>query len=154
MPSRKSRGRASEQIVADYLRTVFPHADRRPASLPGTDILNTPGWSVEVKARRGLDLTGWLRQAVKNSGAGVPVLVVRPDGYGPGRVDQWAAIVPLSIMRALMAEQLLYIGHLREKVEALPHESYCSATGNAKQRSECNCLKGRVLALMGEVNDD
>jgi hypothetical protein len=102
MPNRKSRGRATEQIVADYLKPVFPDADRRPASLPGTDILNTPGWSIEVKARRGLDLTGWLRQAVKNSGPGTPVLVVRPDGYGPERVDQWAAIVPLSVMRTLM----------------------------------------------------
>lgn len=102
--SRKQRGRESEALVAKYLQPVFPYAERVPASLPGKDILHTPGWALEVKARRGLDLPGWLKQA--NGRAllhlEVPVLVVRPDGFGPERINQWAAVVTLEEMRKLM----------------------------------------------------
>ena len=97
MPSRRQRGRQSEALIADYLRPVFPNAERVAASLPGADIRHTPGWSIEAKARRGLDLPAWLRQAHARTQAGleVPVLVIRPDGFGPERISQWAAVVTL-----------------------------------------------------------
>ena len=103
MPSRKQRGRQSEALVAEFLRPVFPNAQRVPASLPGQDVLGTPGWAIEVKARRGLDLPGWLKQAhTRSIGLDVPVLVVRPDGFGPERIEQWAAVVTLETLRDLM----------------------------------------------------
>lgn len=94
--SRRARSRKTEEIVAERLREVFPGAARRPASLPGSDILNTPGYDVEVKARRDLHLTAWLKQASDRAGTDLPVVVHRPDGYGPERIDQWPVTMRLA----------------------------------------------------------
>jgi hypothetical protein len=91
--SRVTRGRQSEALVAEYLRSHgWPDAERIAASLPGADIRNTGDVSIEVKARRGLDLPGWLKQTASREG--LPVLVVRPDGYGEARMDMWAMVIP------------------------------------------------------------
>lgn len=101
---RVRRGRETEQLVADYLSAIFPAATRIPASLPGRDILNTPGIAVEVKARRGLDITGWLKAAVKNRSGEKPILIFRPDGYGEARIDSWPAVLPLEFLVELLYE--------------------------------------------------
>lgn len=93
--SRKARSRETEQVVADRLKEVFPDAQRVPASLPGSDILHVPGFDIEVKARRDLNLTGWLKQATARAGEDMPVVVHRPDGYGPSKVDQWPVTMPM-----------------------------------------------------------
>lgn len=103
--SRRQRSRETEQIVADRLKEVWPYADRRPASLPGSDILNTPGWDVEVKARRDLNLTAWLKQATQRAGEDLPVVIHRPDGYGPERIDQWPVTMPMWVFVTLMRER-------------------------------------------------
>lgn len=94
--SRRARSRKTEEIVAERLIDVFPGACRRPASLPGSDILNTPGFDIEVKARRDLRLTAWLAQAAKRAGGDIPVVVHRPDGYGPERIDQWPVTLTMA----------------------------------------------------------
>jgi len=94
--SRRARSRKTEEIVANRLTEVFPAAERRPASLPGSDILNTPGFDIEVKARRDLHLTAWLKQASDRAGDNLPVVVHRPDGYGPERIDQWPVTMRLT----------------------------------------------------------
>ena len=94
--SRVQRGRQSEAIVAAHLRKHgWPDAERTPASLPGKDILNTGDIAFEVKARRGLDLPGWLRQAVSRKG--FPVLVIRPDGSGEKNLEAWAMVIPFGL---------------------------------------------------------
>lgn len=93
--SRKARGRQTEHIGADYLKVNgWPFAEPVGSSAPGCDITGTPGVGWEFKARRDLDLTGWLRQAVGNAQAKelVPILVFRPNGYGPASVGNWPAI--------------------------------------------------------------
>ena len=93
--SRVTRGRQTEALVAEYLRDHgFPQAERVAASLKGADITGTPGLAVEVKARRGLDLPGWLKQAAKREG--MPILVIRPDGSGPANIGSWAMVLPLN----------------------------------------------------------
>ena len=84
--SRVSRGRKTQQIAAEYLQSVFPNAESLAASLPGKDIKNTEGWAFEVKARRGFSPAEWLKQAKKNAIADVPVVIMRPDGYGEARI--------------------------------------------------------------------
>lgn len=92
---RVSRGRETERIVAEYYQAHgWPFAERTGAGRPGVDITGMPGISVEVKARRGLDATGWLRQA--NSRDGVAYVVFRPDGYGPARIEEWGVLMSLS----------------------------------------------------------
>lgn len=103
--TRKRRGRDSERVVAEHLRTRgFPYAEAVGAGTPGADITGTPTLAVEVKARRGLDLPAWLRQATRNAGTRVPVLVVRADGQGPTTVGQWAAVLPLDVLLDVLAD--------------------------------------------------
>jgi hypothetical protein len=91
---RVTRGRQTQNLAAAYLRGVFPDAESVAASLPGRDIKNTPGLSVEVKATTKGDLTGALRQAVRNGGdAEIPLVVWRPVGYGPERIADWVVAV-------------------------------------------------------------
>lgn len=104
--SRVRRGRETEQIVADFLAANgWSGAQRIAASLPGRDVQNTPGIAVEVKARRGLNLPAWLRQAVKGvAHDDHPVLVIRPDGMGEKTVHLWAAVMPLECLVELLHE--------------------------------------------------
>ena len=90
--SRITRGRQTESLLADYLKVHgFPDAERIAASLPGADIRNTGEVSFEAKARRSLNLPGWLRQA--SAREGLPVLIVRPDGYGEQKLEMWAMVM-------------------------------------------------------------
>jgi hypothetical protein len=38
-------------------------------------------------------------------------------------------------------------------LRAMPHDAYCSATGNAKVRGECDCWKSKVIPLVDECVD-
>jgi hypothetical protein len=88
--TRKARSRQTEKHAAAYLQYIFPQAEAVASSLSGKDILNTPGLAAEVKSRRDLDLTAWLRQAEKNaSPEELPVVIHRPDGFGVESVDTW-----------------------------------------------------------------
>lgn len=80
---RVTRGRRTEANVAAYLRDHgWPHAERVPASIPGSDIRNTPDLSIEVKARAGFNPLAWIRQAAKNADGRLPVAVMRANGQG------------------------------------------------------------------------
>ena len=102
--ARKRRGRQSEHVVADYLRrNGFDHAEPVGAGRSGTDVTGTPGIDWEVKARRGLNLAGLLRQlgeraAQERLGVGV----VRLDGQGPASIETWAAVLTLADLVALL----------------------------------------------------
>jgi hypothetical protein len=75
------RGRQTEEWVAEFFReNGWPGAERRPASLPGSDIMGMPAFAIEVKARRNLNLPAWLKQA--SSQPGLPMVIHRPDGFG------------------------------------------------------------------------
>jgi hypothetical protein len=90
--ARVQRAHETETAVARYLAAHgWPYAEPVGAFRNGADVTGTPGLSVEVKARRNLDLPGWLRQATvgRQDGFDVPMLVHRPDGYGPERIEQW-----------------------------------------------------------------
>lgn len=101
--SRVRRGRESEEAVAAYLReNGWPDAARIEASLPGADIKNTPDLAFEVKSSRKWNVLDWIRQAWKHGG--LPIVVYRPDRYGPQTVSQWPAIVPLRVLVGLLIE--------------------------------------------------
>lgn len=103
---RKHRGMESQRVVADYLREAgWPYAEPAGAGRPGTDVLGLIGVDIEVKARRELDLTGTIRQQAQRAQEGViPVAVIRPDGYGPARIADWPAVMPLSVMVQLLRQ--------------------------------------------------
>jgi hypothetical protein len=104
--SRKHRGYASQRIVAEYLREQgWPFAESAGAGRPGTDVTGIVGVDIEVKARRGLSLTGLVaQQALRAADGVIPVGVIRPDGYGPARIAEWPAVMPLSVLVILLHE--------------------------------------------------
>jgi hypothetical protein len=103
---RKHRGYETQRIVADYLRTHgWPYAEPVGAGRPGSDITGIPGIDVECKARRKLDLTGTIRQQSERAGDGVvPLAIIRPDGFGPKRIDDWPVVMPLHVAVRLLRE--------------------------------------------------
>lgn len=103
MTTRKGRGMRTQLLVALALKADgFPHAQSAGSGRKGRDVLNTVGLAVEVKARRGLNLVGWLRQAVANAEGDVPALVTRPDGMGETTVDDWPVTMRFADWRALV----------------------------------------------------
>ena len=116
--SRRQRGHDTERIVADYLaRNGWPHAEPVGAGRSGSDVTGLgPLWDCEVKARRGFDLTGTLRQlaerrdddphaddpAFRERMRRVPFAVIRPDGYGPARIADWPVVIRLADFVPLM----------------------------------------------------
>ncbi|CAB5216914.1 hypothetical protein UFOVP199_8 [uncultured Caudovirales phage] len=94
---RKHRGYDSQRIVADYLaKTGWPYAESTGAGRSGTDVTGTPGIDWEVKARRGFNITAAMDQLADRGKEGVAaVAVIRPDGYGPARIEQWPALMTL-----------------------------------------------------------
>ena len=83
--ARVRRGRRTQNVcVPCWLRDHGWHdAIGVAASLPGKDILNTPGHAIEVKARFDFNPQAWLRQATRNAKPDErPCVIVRMAGQG------------------------------------------------------------------------
>lgn len=97
MRTRIDRSRESEALVAEYLRPLYPSAERVAASLPGRDILGTPGVALEVKAVQNLvkapGLKAALRQAHRNAAGDLAAVVARMTGDGPANVGDWPVVL-------------------------------------------------------------
>jgi len=92
--SRKHRGYRTQRVIAEYWRRHgWVYAEPQGAGSPGVDITGTPGVAVEVKARRGLNLRDWMRQARKNAGQMLPVLILRLDGQGETHLDEFPVVL-------------------------------------------------------------
>jgi hypothetical protein len=119
MPSRTriTRGRKSQEIAADYMRPIWPDGESKGAFLPGVDIENTPGWRVEVKGTRDGTTLAAMKQAEHHAGEGVPIVIWRPDGYGPEKVGQWLVVMRLQDFRGIAK-----IASLRNVLEQLERE--------------------------------
>lgn len=83
----KRKGTAFERLVADYLAEAIPGVDRR--ALHGNhdhgDIAGIPGWVLELKATRAIDLAGALDEArleAKNAGVANYAAVVKRRSKG------------------------------------------------------------------------
>lgn len=94
---RKHRGRASEHIVAAYLReNGWPYAEPVGASRRGSDVTGTPGIDWEVKARTRLELPALIRQLGAREAENVlGIGVLRLNGQGPASIDSWPAVIRL-----------------------------------------------------------
>lgn len=99
---RVSRGRESQKFAAEYLKPIFPNAASIAASLPGKDVLNTPGFDFEVKARRDFKPTEASKQMSKRNGEEFHACIMRPDGYGEARVGEWLVFMTFAEFRDLL----------------------------------------------------
>lgn len=103
--SRKSRGYRTQLVVAQWFQQRgFPHAESAGAGRTGIDVLGMPGLAIEVKARRDLALTAWLRQAAKEGRHGTPVVIHRPDGFGEVSIAAWPVTMTLADFTTLIHE--------------------------------------------------
>ena len=102
--SRVQRGRQTQAMVAEWLRSHgYPDAEPVPAFLSGKDIIGTPGLSIEVKATSDVPILGGVRQAVQNADLGdLPLVVWRPNGYGPNRIDEWIVATQLQHLPTIL----------------------------------------------------
>ena len=101
--TRKFRGYRTQKVVADWFAARgWELAESTGAGRSGVDITGMPGLAPEVKARNDFNLTGFLKQAVKNRGDGLPFVVVRPNGYGETRVGEWGVLMTLSDLTELL----------------------------------------------------
>jgi hypothetical protein len=92
-----SRGRTTQRLVADWFTTLWPTAYSSGASEPGKDVRRTPGASIEVKATSAPPMLPALRQAKNNADPGdIPLVVWRPNGYGPERMAEWVVALTLA----------------------------------------------------------
>lgn len=101
---RKHRGYRSQRVVAErFAAHGFPHAEPVGAGRAGTDIVGLVGIDVEVKARRGLNITALMKQLNERAADGVlGVGVIRPDGMGETTVGMWPAVICLDDLIALL----------------------------------------------------
>lgn len=101
--SRKHRGYRSQSLVAEWFANHgWPFAESAGAGRPGVDVTGMPGVAVEVKARRNFNMVGFLRQATTERRKGLPVVVIRPDGFGPARISEWGALMTLADFTELL----------------------------------------------------
>lgn len=103
----KRKGTAFESDVVRYLREHgFPYAERR--ALRGTadagDVAGVPGWVLEVKNHRALDLGPWMNEAhaeAANDGVGRFAVVHKRRQHSTAEAF---VTMPLRLFTALLAE--------------------------------------------------
>lgn len=103
--ARKHRGMRSQLVVARWFAARgWPHATSTGAGRSGVDIENMAALAPEVKARRNLNIVGFLKQAVTQREHGLPFVVVRPDGLGEANLGAWAVLVRLDDFTELLLD--------------------------------------------------
>ena len=102
--ARKHRGYRSQRVVAErFAANGFPHAEPVGAGRAGTDITGIVGVDIEVKARRGLNISALMSQLDERAQAGVlGIGVIRPDGMGEASIGRWPAVLCLDDLIALL----------------------------------------------------
>lgn len=104
--ARKRRGRETEHIVARrFAADGWPFALATGAGASGKDITGVPGVAPEVKARSAFSPMANLRQATANAKPGeLPVVIMRPNGFGEATVDEWPVFLTFARFRQLLHE--------------------------------------------------
>lgn len=95
--SRKRRGRDTELLAARYLaENGWPFAMPTGAGASGRDITGTPGLAWEVKARTAFEPMANMRQALRNAGDDLPLVLLRPNGVGEASIGIWPVFTTLT----------------------------------------------------------
>lgn len=104
--SRKHRGFRTQKVAAEYLADIFPYAESTGAGRPGRDILGTPNFAFEVKARRAFSPKEWAKQATEEAAktGDYAAVIMRPDGMGEANIDQWPVFMTFAQFKALLRE--------------------------------------------------
>ena len=109
MSKSKQKGTVAESALADYLRfNGYPNAERR--ALTGAndqgDIAGTGNLVWEVKNQRTYKIPEWLEETIQettNAGADFGFLIIKPNGIGLKRVNDWWAVMNVDDLLGLLA---------------------------------------------------
>ena len=109
MSKSKQKGTLAETAVADLLRKVWPTVERR--ALAGVndkgDIAGIPKIVIEVKNQKSYKISEWLKETNQeqlNAKADYGILVVKPNGVGVSRVEDWWTVIPLRDLVSLLRQ--------------------------------------------------
>lgn len=147
--ARVRRGRETEHLQAEYLLPLFPDACAVGNSLPGRDILNTPGIAPEVKARTRFEPKKAMEQAKKNAGEDMPMVVLRLPGQGEAQIDDWLIIFRNRDARELIG-RAFNLGEYRRTSDYSPPEEPSKGFGSGETvRVGSNSDHSRHAVLSG-----
>jgi hypothetical protein len=107
MSRSKQKGTLAESAVADYLKSTWETVERRVLSGKNDkgDIAGIPKIVIEVKNQKSYKFSEWLKETKIeqiNAEADYGVLVVKPNGVGVSKTDQWWAVLPLEDLVSLL----------------------------------------------------
>jgi len=110
MSKAKQKGTAAESALVKYLQSHgFPFAERR--ALTGQfdqgDVTGTPCLAWEVKNHKTYSIGAWLRETEIekiNAKADFGILVVKPNGVGLTKPEDFWAIMPVKFIVDLLRE--------------------------------------------------
>ena len=124
MSKSKQKGTLAETAVADYLKQTFSAVERRTLSGANDkgDIAGVPNCVVEVKNQRTYKIHAWMKETETeriNAEADLGILVIKPNGVGVSKVNQWWAVVSLETITKLIEDSDFVKGlqppsHLRD----------------------------------------
>lgn len=102
--SRKVRGRRTEIVVADYLRSYYPNAMPVNSGASGSDISGVP-WDVEVKARSKFAPLEFIKQLKNRNDGRLGFAIMRCNGQGENAED-YVFIARLGDMMPLLEDKV------------------------------------------------
>lgn len=129
MSRSKQKGTLAETAVAQYLQSTWSTVERRALSGLNDkgDIAGIPNIVVEVKNQKTYKIKEWLKETETeriNAQADFGILVIKPNGVGVSKMDDWWSVLPLVDIVKLLVKA----GY----AEGLPPRS---DTGNADLRN-------------------
>jgi hypothetical protein len=109
MSKSKQKGTLAETAVADFLQQTFSAVERRTLSGKNDkgDIAGVPGCVVEVKNQRSYKIHEWMKETETeriNASVDVGILVIKPNGVGVSKVNEWWAVVSLETITKLIKD--------------------------------------------------
>lgn len=109
MSRSKQKGTLAETAVVEYLRQFWPLVERRTlgGKFDKGDIAGVPDTVIEVKNQKSYKIPEWLEETAietENAEAKRGILVIKPKGIGVSRVNEWWAVVPLSVIVELLKD--------------------------------------------------
>jgi hypothetical protein len=109
MSKSKQKGTLAETAVVELLRKVWPTVERR--ALAGIndkgDIAGIPKIVIEVKNQKSYKISEWLKETAiekTNAKADYGILVIKPNGVGVSRVEDWWTVLPLRDLITLLRQ--------------------------------------------------
>ena len=109
MSRSKRKGTAAESALVDYLGRFFVGIERR--ALSGSkdrgDIAGIPKIVIEVKNHKSYKIPEWIKETqieTMNDEAHYGFLVIKPNGIGLTKVEDWWAVMPVSTMVELIGK--------------------------------------------------